>query len=239
MLLRQPIADLISVPETWAAAAAAPTGVLWLLLSVERGALQGAHLYKPVAWSIVLEAAGRLVFGLLLVARGHGRDRRLPRHAAVAGRDRVRAVVDQPQAARRARRRAPRRGACATSSAAPGPRSSALFLIALLQNVDVILVKRQIGGEAAGAYAAAAVAAKAVVWVAIGIGLYLLPEATRAARHGLGPAAGAGARAGRRGGRRGADADRLRAVPGDRAAAGVRPGDGGGRGRAVRARRAR
>ena len=48
----------------------------------------------------------------------------------------------------------------------------------------MILVKRQIGGDAAGAYAAAAVAAKAVVWVAIGIGLYLLPEATRAARHG-------------------------------------------------------
>ena len=51
----------------------------------------------------------------------------------------------------------------------------------------MILVKRQIGGDAAGAYAAAAVAAKAVVWVAIGIGLYLLPEATRAARHGLDP----------------------------------------------------
>ena len=57
----------------------------------------------------------------------------------------------------------------------------------MLQNVDVIMVKRQIGGEAAGAYAAAAVAAKAVVWVAIGIGLYLLPEATRAARHGRDP----------------------------------------------------
>ena len=51
----------------------------------------------------------------------------------------------------------------------------------------MILVKRQIGGDAAGAYAAAAVAAKAVVWVAIGIGLYLLPEATRAARHGQDP----------------------------------------------------
>ena len=57
----------------------------------------------------------------------------------------------------------------------------------MLQNVDVIMVKRQIGGTEAGAYAAAAVAAKAVVWVAIGIGLYLLPEATRAARHGLDP----------------------------------------------------
>ena len=46
--------------------------MLWLLLSVERGALQGAHLYKPVAWSIVLEAFGRLVFGLLLVGLGLG-----------------------------------------------------------------------------------------------------------------------------------------------------------------------
>ena len=69
-LLREPIADLISVPEAWAAAATAPTGVLWLLLSVERGALQGVHAYKPVAWSIVLEAFGRLVFGLVLVAPG-------------------------------------------------------------------------------------------------------------------------------------------------------------------------
>jgi O-antigen/teichoic acid export membrane protein len=62
-----------------------------------------------------------------------------------------------------------------------------LFLVALLQNVDVILVKRQIGGDAAGAYAAAAVAAKAVVWVAIGIGLHLLPEATRRAAAGTDP----------------------------------------------------
>jgi O-antigen/teichoic acid export membrane protein len=67
------------------------------------------------------------------------------------------------------------------------PAVAALFLVAVLQNVDVILVKRQIGGDAAGAYAAAAVAAKAVVWVAIGIGLYLLPEATRAARRGADP----------------------------------------------------
>jgi O-antigen/teichoic acid export membrane protein len=67
------------------------------------------------------------------------------------------------------------------------PAVAGLVLIAVLQNVDVILVKRQIGGDAAGAYAAAAVAAKAVVWVAIGIGLYLLPEATRAARAGEDP----------------------------------------------------
>jgi len=67
------------------------------------------------------------------------------------------------------------------------PAVIGLFLVAVLQNVDVILVKRTIGGDAAGAYAAAAVAAKAVVWVAIGVGLYLLPEATRRAGAGEDP----------------------------------------------------
>jgi O-antigen/teichoic acid export membrane protein len=186
VLLREPIAGLISVPEEWAAAAVVPTGVLWLLLSVERGALQGAHLYKPVAWSIVLEAAGRLTFGLLLVGLGMG----------VTG-----AYFGTPLSLAatalglwwisRARLGAPAPGAAARRLrdlvGGAWPAVLGLFLVALLQNVDVILVKRQIGGDAAGAYAAAAVAAKAVVWVAIGIGLYLLPEATRAARHGLDP----------------------------------------------------
>src|SRR3954466_3081709 len=72
VLLREEIADLIAVNEVWAAAATAPTGALWLLLSFERGSLQGGHAYKPVAWSIVLESAGRLVFGLILVALGLG-----------------------------------------------------------------------------------------------------------------------------------------------------------------------
>ena len=62
-----------------------------------------------------------------------------------------------------------------------------LALLALLQNIDVIVVKHQIGGDTAGSYAAAAVAAKAVVWVAIGIALHLLPEATRRAAAGLDP----------------------------------------------------
>jgi O-antigen/teichoic acid export membrane protein len=62
-----------------------------------------------------------------------------------------------------------------------------LTLLAVLQNIDVIMVKHQLGGDRAGSYAAAAVAAKAIVWVAIGIGLHLLPEATRRAAVGLDP----------------------------------------------------
>jgi len=59
-----------------------------------------------------------------------------------------------------------------------------LLLLAFLQNVDVIVAKHQFVGDDAGSYAAAAVAAKAVVWVALGIGLHLLPEATKRAAAG-------------------------------------------------------
>ncbi|MBE2316398.1 glycosyltransferase [Solirubrobacter sp. CPCC 204708] len=186
VLLREPISDLIAVEEAWAAAATAPTAVLWILLSVERGALQGVHAYKPVAWSLVFEATGRLLFGVVLVGAGLG----------VTG-----AYLGTPLSLLamalglwwigRGRFGAAHGGHAAQRLwdlvGGAWPAVVGLFLIAVLQNVDVIMVKRQIGGDEAGAYAAAAVAAKAVVWIAIGIGLYLLPEATRAARLGQDP----------------------------------------------------
>jgi glycosyltransferase involved in cell wall biosynthesis/O-antigen/teichoic acid export membrane protein len=185
-LLREQIAALLSVSEAWAAAATLPTGCLWLLLSVERGALQGLHAYRPVGWSLVLEAFGRLAIGLVLVAFGLG----------VSG-----AYLGTPLSmlataaalawvtTRRLGRPAPAAPAKRLRDLMSGawPAVLALFLVAVLQNVDVILVKREIGGDEAGAYAAAAVAAKAVVWVAIGVGLYLLPEAVRRTESGSDP----------------------------------------------------
>ena len=94
-----------------------------------------------------------------------------------------------------------------------GPVLGLLFL-GVLQNVDVIMGKHQLGGDRAGSYAAAAVAAKAVLWVAIGVGLHLLPEATRRAAAGLDPRPVLAARARRAGGRRGAGAGRSsRSIP--------------------------
>jgi glycosyltransferase involved in cell wall biosynthesis/O-antigen/teichoic acid export membrane protein len=186
VLLRDAIADLVSVPEVWAAAATAPTGFLWLALAVERGALQGRHAYRPVAWSVVLEAAGRLVFGLILVAFGLGVT------GAYLGTPLTLLATALALLAVSRRRLGPPVAGVPTRRlvdliGGAWPAVLGLFLVAVLQNVDVILVKHQIGGDAAGAYAAAAVAAKAVVWVAIGIGLYLLPEAARAARLGADP----------------------------------------------------
>jgi O-antigen/teichoic acid export membrane protein len=62
-----------------------------------------------------------------------------------------------------------------------------LLLLALLQNVDVIVARHELNHDSAGAYAAAAVAAKAVVWVAIGVGLQVLPEAAKRAADGDDP----------------------------------------------------
>jgi glycosyltransferase involved in cell wall biosynthesis/O-antigen/teichoic acid export membrane protein len=187
IVLREEIAQLIAVPEhAWAAAAILPTGVLWLVLSVLRGALQGLHAYGAVGVSLVLEAFGRLVLGLVLVLAGGGVT------GAFVGTP-LSMLVAGVALALLLRRRV---GAAPVESAPRTMRSLVsggwapivgLIFLAALQNVDVIIAKREMSDEAAGAYAAAVVAAKLMVWVAIGIGLYLLPEATRRAAAGLDP----------------------------------------------------
>ena len=188
ILLREQLAGLIGVQDApWAAAAIPATGVLWMLLSLQRGALQGLRAYRPVGLSIIVEATGRLVFGLVLVGVGLG----------VTG-----ALLGTPLAfvfvvlwlERELHRLvgplAPVAGPLRTLRSLVGDGwvpIIGLFLLASLQNIDVILAKHQLGDDAAGSYAAAAVAAKAVVWVAIGVGLHLLPEATRRAAAGLDP----------------------------------------------------
>ncbi|HXS43186.1 MAG TPA: oligosaccharide flippase family protein, partial [Solirubrobacteraceae bacterium] len=188
IVLRAQLAALMGVDEApWAAAAIPPMGVLWMLLCLQRGAFQGLRTYRPVAISIVGEAAGRLVCSLVLVAAGLG----------VAG-----ALLGAPLAfvlvalwlERELQRRigplnvvdAPLR----TLRSLVGDGWVAivgLLLLASLQNIDVIVAKHTLDGDEAGSYAAAAVAAKAIVWVAIGVGLHLLPEATRRAAAGLDP----------------------------------------------------
>ena len=235
VLLREPISDLIAVDEAWAAAATAPTAALWILLSVERGALQGVHAYKPVAWSLVLESAGRLVFGVILVAAGLGvsgaylgtplsflatalglwwvgRNRigtahGLARSAAPVGPRRRRvARGDRPVPDRGAAERGRDHGQ------APDRRRRGRRLRGRRRRGQ----GRRVGGDRDRAVPAAGGHARGP------------PR--------RGPAAGADASAGRRGGGRRADADRLRGRAGDRAAARVRAGHRGRRGRAVRAR---
>jgi len=180
ILLREPLAAVMGVEEAWAAAATLPTGVLWLLLSIERGVLQGMRAYRAVGVSIIVEAVGRLGLGLLLVAATTdvtgaylGTPLSMLMTAVVLG-VMLRRRLGSPAAG------AAHRPLKDLVAGAWAPVIG-LTLVAVLQNVDVIMVKHRFGGDTAGSYAAAAVAAKAIVWAAIGIGYYLVPEA---AKHG-------------------------------------------------------
>src|SRR3954471_13627937 len=186
-ILRDPLAHLIGVPEhPWAAAAILPTGALWLLVSLQRGVLQGLGALAEVGVSLVLEALGRLVCGLILVLAGAGVT------GAFLGSPLTLVLTSIALAWVLGRRVGHPSGGAVVETLRGLLRGAwapvgGLALLALLQNVDVIVVKHQVGGDRAGAYAAAAVAAKAVIWVAIGIGLQLLPEATRRAADGFDP----------------------------------------------------
>ena len=189
IVLRHPIARLIGVEDhPWAAAAVVPTGVLWLLLSLQRGALQGLTAYLPVGASIVGEAAGRLLIALLLVSglgMGVGGAFIAMPLTFVAMSIALEVVL--------LRRIGPvqrtRESARSLRALTAGGRVpiAALLLLAVLQNVDVIMAARELPSATAGAYAAASVAAKSVVWIAIGLGLQVLPEAARRSAIGLDP----------------------------------------------------
>ncbi len=180
---RELIASAIGVEEGWAAAAVPVTAMLWMLVAVMRGALQGFGLYRTVALSIVGEGIARLVLGLALV--GIGLDVTgafLGTPLALVSVAAVLAVTLTPHLP------APTAGGVARlRDLLAGARApvAGLTLLFVLQEVHVIVVKHEADGDAAGSYAVAAVAAKAIIWVAVGLGLYLLPEVARRAGGGI------------------------------------------------------
>jgi len=184
VLCRSLIADAVGVGDLpWAASAAIPAGCLWLILSVQRGALQGLQRYKLVGSSLIGEAMMRLLAGLALYAIGAGvTGAFLGTAVSLAV---VAAALTVPllrAAGPRAKHQEKPLRELVGRAWAP---VAALALIAVLQNIDVIVVKHVAENHAAGSYAAAAVIAKGVIWVAVGLGLYLLPEAARRTRMGV------------------------------------------------------
>jgi O-antigen/teichoic acid export membrane protein len=186
VLGREPLSDLVNVEEEWAAAAVPVSGALWLLVSVQRGLLQSARAYVPVALSIVLEGMGRILGAVVLVTAGLGvTGAYLGTMAAFACAAIALHVVLRRRLGAPARTAPPhplRR--LARDAAIP---IAGLVLVAALQNVDVIMAKHALSEDDAGVYAATTVAAKLVVWVAFGIGLWVVPEATGAAAAGRDP----------------------------------------------------
>ena len=177
ILGRNVIAAVIGVHETpWGAAAALPAGALWLIVCVERGALQGFGGYRPVGLSIVAQEISRLIAALVLVTAGLGVA------GAFVGTAASLATVGIGLAWRLQRELPPREIGgdrlrdLLRSAAIP---MLALSLIAWLQDGNVIIVKHIASRGDASAWGAAAVAAKAIMWMATGLALYVVPEAAK------------------------------------------------------------
>jgi len=181
--LRDVLGAILNVDQVWAAAAVPVCAFLWMILSVERGALQGYRRYRVVAGSIVGEALARLGFGVVLVLAGldvTGAFLATPL-ALMA----MALVLARPLAQELPGRR-DRRSLLELLSGAWIPVIGLTLLFAL-QEVHVIVVKHEVSDELAGSYGVAAVAAKAIIWVAVGLGMYLLPEAARRTHEGIDP----------------------------------------------------
>jgi O-antigen/teichoic acid export membrane protein len=186
-------------------AAILTAAAVFVLLSLDRGLLQSHRSYRPLAANIVIEGGVRTVAVLVFVAAGAG-----PSGAAVgillaelatAGHARyaaMRAWAADPDAMEWRGSTwlagwvsALRRGPALAGSAIERHRvivdlviaALSLSMIALLQNVDVLVVGRESPGHS-GAYAAVSVTSKAIVFGAIVLGGYLLPEAAIRWRQG-------------------------------------------------------
>ncbi len=194
VLLRDPIASAVGVSNyPWAAALGIPAGCLWLELSILRGALQGVGDYRSVGISLIGEQGSRLLTGAALAVVGLGVTGAYlgtPLSFLIMGVYCV-LMLHRMTAAPGAGRDG------ATATVAPAgvtvelglwthiKRAWApicgLIVIAVLQNIDIIAAKHRFNGvqDLASSYAATAVAAKVLIWVAIGAGFYLVPEVSR------------------------------------------------------------
>jgi O-antigen/teichoic acid export membrane protein len=189
IVLRQPIADLVGVKRyPWAAAVGLPAGCLYLEVSLLRGALQGIGDYRSVGYSLVGEQATRLVLGAVLAVAGLSVTGAyigsllsyvamsiycwFALHRSVYGpqwRPSRQPRPDLPEAAFRLWPHVKRAWA----------PIAGLIVIAVLQNIDIIVANHQFSKHEASSYSAVAVAAKVLIWVAMGAGFYLVPEVSR------------------------------------------------------------
>jgi O-antigen/teichoic acid export membrane protein len=185
VLLRVPIADAVGVRHdsggTWAAAVGIPAGCLYLQVSILRGALQGIGDYRSVGISLIGEQSMRLVAGAVLAEIGLGVSGAylgsLISYVAMSGYCAWR-LYAQLGAVGAGRRHPVAIGLGRHVGLAWVPIAG-LAVIQFLQNIDLIIAKHQFTNAIDNSYAVAAVAAKVLIWVAMGAGFYLVPETSR------------------------------------------------------------
>ncbi len=194
------LARVLNQPDPLGDDAILVAGAVWILLCLDRGLLQAHRGYRTLAANLLVEGGVRSAAMLCLVGAGFGAagaafgvlvaEVVTAVHARVAA-DRAWAPGGRrtPQAERwrQAFRPDPRlrgpRGEHRSILADLGVALVALAMVALLQNVDVLEVGRSNPGLS-GSYAAVSVSSKALVFGALVLGGYLLPEAAIRWRQG-------------------------------------------------------
>ncbi len=185
LLLQGWIARQLSLPNSAGVVLILVAAGVWILLCVDRGLLQAHRGYRALAGNLLIEGTVRSFVIILLVAA----------HLGVAGYA-FGIFISEVVATVHAHWLATRAWSTAAASPIAGTDAQAdtllvrrrlmadvsaafvgLALLGLLQNVDVILLGRFNHAEV-GPYAAISVASKALVFGALALGAYLLPEAT-------------------------------------------------------------
>jgi O-antigen/teichoic acid export membrane protein len=198
---RHGVAVLLNQQSGIGIAAILTAAAFFVLLSLDRGLLQAHRAYRPLAVNLLVEMGVRVLAVVVLVAAGFG-----PSGAAIG------ILIGEVVAATHARwsavrtwsgGRAPRLLDAGSWVASVRPdallggqqsvrrtvvvdlvvASVCLSMVAVLQNVDVLVVGRD-NPSHSGAYAAVSVTSKAIVFGAVVLGGYLLPEAAIRWRQG-------------------------------------------------------
>ena len=182
ILLRDPIAQAVGVPRyPWGAALGIPAGCLYLEVCLLRGAMQGVGDYRGVGLSLVGEQGVRLITGALLALALGVTGAYLASILSYIAMALYCLAKLRAYASGHARQEPTR--ACDVSLLRHIRRAWApiagLAVIAVLQNIDIIAAKHRFSTSLASSYAATAVAAKVMIWVAVGAAFYLVPEAAR------------------------------------------------------------
>jgi O-antigen/teichoic acid export membrane protein len=189
-LLQGWIAHQLSLPNDQGVLPILAAAGVWILLSVDRGLLQAHRDYRALAVNLLMEGAVKAICVIGFVAIGMG----VSGYALGILASEVAATAHARWLAARAWPAVPPMNLTDHPPTALGTPVSnevvrrvliadvsaafvGLALLGLLQNVDVILIGR-LDHQNAGAYAAISVASKALVFGALALGAYLLPEAT-------------------------------------------------------------
>ncbi|MCK9895728.1 hypothetical protein [Frankia sp. AgB32] len=199
------VAHELSLPGPGGVAEIITAGAAWCLLCVDRGLLQCARLYPALAVNLLADAAikSMVTIGLVLAGLDESGVAIGVLCGVLAALLHARwSLARHPHALGPAHAAAP--GTASTPAAPPGPAASpnplavpavpgagpaparlaaevgaalvALALLALLQNVDV-LVQGRLAPDRSGSYAAVSVASKVLVLAAVVLAGFLLPEA--------------------------------------------------------------